>query len=279
MVIASEGNGDALINNANHLIRCTTGKKPEITDLVVLTDDPANLTNTVHSSRGYGGDMIADASENLYLITANRNVFKIGIESKVATYLGAIKGLPKGFSTNGAMVEEAGKVIVCSSESTIGYFRFDLAKLDAPAEKVSNSENVYNASDLSNGVLAFAKKKKDKKDKEVEEAKDEVKEPVTETVTRPALQEETGNNGIAVYPNPVTNGFVRLSFEDQPAGKYDVQFMDISGKLISSKEVTISNKVQVEEFRLPELITKGNYLIKVTSEPNKVSVVTQLVVQ
>ena len=61
--------------------------------------------------------MIADASRNLYLVTANRNVFKFPIDTKVAAYVGTIKGLPRGFSTNGAMVEEGSKVIVASSEN------------------------------------------------------------------------------------------------------------------------------------------------------------------
>ena len=66
--------------------------------------------------------MVADANGNLYLIQANRNVFKVNIETKMAKWLGTIKGLPQGFSTNGAMVEAGSKVIVASSESTVGYF-------------------------------------------------------------------------------------------------------------------------------------------------------------
>jgi len=77
MVIASDGNGYALTNDGNHLIRFTTGKNPVITDLGALSDDASNANFSVHSRKGYGGDMIADASENLYLLTANRNVFKI----------------------------------------------------------------------------------------------------------------------------------------------------------------------------------------------------------
>jgi hypothetical protein len=280
MVIASDGNGYALSNDARHLTRFTTGKKPEITDLGTLSDDPANGTYSVHNSRGYGGDIIADASKNLYLITANRNVFKISIETKVATYLGSIKGLPKGYSTNGAMVEEGGKVIVASSELTLGYFRFDLEKMDQPAEKISGDAVVFNASDLANGNLAFAKKKKDKKEpKEEEIVQEEIKDPVVESVAKPSTVELVEAKGIGVYPNPVTSGYVKLSFEDQPAGKYQVQLLDVGGKLISSKEITISNKIQVEELRLPELSVRGNYFVKITSEANKVSSVTKLVVQ
>jgi len=274
MVMASDGNGYALTNNANHLIRFTTDKNPVITDLGAVTDDDANKNFSVHNQSGYGGDMIADASGNLYLITGNRNVFKFSIDSRVATYLGTIKGLPQGFTTNGAMVEEGSKVIVCSSQSTVGYFRFDL--LTMQAEKISSRETVFNASDLANGNLAFQKKKKEKKQPQILEQIQE-----TETVAqKQGLQDEVlQKNNISVYPNPVSNGVFKLSFTDQPAGKYQVQFMDISGKMLSTKDVTINNKMQIEEFRLPEFVTKGNYLVKIISETNKISVVNKLTVE
>lgn len=281
MVIASDGNGYALSNDANHLIRFTTGKKPTITDLGALTDDPAN-TRSVHSSGNYGGDMIADASGNLYLFTSNRGVYLVSIETKVATFKGIIKGLPKGFSTNGAMVEEDSKVIVASSESTAGYYRVDLNTLQAT--QASESGLVFNASDLANGNLAFDKKKK-KKDEQPEEniVKEEPKEEATteEIATKPAPTQESMkvNNGISVYPNPVVNGFFKLSFADQPAGKYQVQVVDLAGKLISAREVNINNKVQIEEFRIAELTPGGSYLVKVTSATNNISVTNKIVVQ
>ena len=49
MVIASDGNGYALTNDANHLIRFTTKKSTVITDLGPLTDDPANGSVSVHN--------------------------------------------------------------------------------------------------------------------------------------------------------------------------------------------------------------------------------------
>jgi len=39
MVIASDGNGYGLSNDANHLIRFTTGKNPTISDLGAISDD------------------------------------------------------------------------------------------------------------------------------------------------------------------------------------------------------------------------------------------------
>jgi len=274
MVIASDGNGYALTNDANHLLRFTTGKKPEITDLGAVSDDAANTKSSVHSGRGYGGDMVADASGNLYLITANRNVFKINIDTKVGSYKGVINGLPQGFSTNGAMVEGGSKVIIASSESTVGYYRFDLNTMQA--EKVSTSADVFNASDLANGNLAFEKKKKEKKD---EEAKTEEKPVVTEVTKQVPQDGMIRTNRINVYPNPVTEGVVKMSLTDQPAGKYQVQLFDLSGRMISSKEINVSSESQVEEFRFPELSVKGTYLLRVYSAVNKVNVTNKIVVQ
>jgi hypothetical protein len=218
--------------------------------------------------------MIADASGNLYVLTANRNVFKVSIESKVATYLGAIKGLPDGFSTNGAMVEEGSKVIVASSESAIGYFRFDLTTMQA--EKVSTTASVFNASDLANERLAFAKKKKDKKN--AEEPKQE--QLVTEEVTKKSpLQNSIENNGIAIYPNPATSGFVKVSFTNQLAGRYSLDLLDVTGKLIQTKEVNIRNNMQIEEVRIPKTLSAGSYLLKITGVTNSVSFTNKIVVQ
>lgn len=276
MVIASDGNGYALTNDANHLIRFTTGKNPVITDLGALTDDPATSTYSVHSRKGYGGDMVADASGNLYLLMANRNVFKVVIATKVATHLGIIKGLPDGFTTNGAMVEEGSKVIVASSESSVGYYRFDLTTL--LAEKVSTNAAVFNASDLANGVLAFEKKKKkDRKEQVIEEQK----QPTTEEVTKKSPQQDAmASNGIAVFPNPVTpNGVVKVSFANQPAGKYHVNLLDITGKLIQSKEVNVNSSMHIEEVRIPQAVSRGSYLLRVTGITNTVSTTTKLAVQ
>ena len=272
MVIGSDGNGYALTNDGNHLIRFTTGKNPVITDLGALSDDASNTNYSVHSRKGYGGDMIADASGNLYLLTANRTIFKISIESKVATYQGTIKGLPDGFSTNGAMVEEGSKVIVASSESAIGYFRFDLTTMQA--EKVSATASVFNASDLANERLAFAKNKKGRKNAE------EPKQQVTEDLTKKSpFQNAIFNNGISVYPNPVTTGLVKVTFADQPAGKYSVALIDITGKLIQSKEINVNSSRHIEEIRIPSSVSGGNYLLKINGVNNNVSVTNKLVVQ
>lgn len=277
MVIASDGQGYALTNDAHHLVRFETDKKPEITDLGSVADAPGNAVS-VHSAAGYGGDLVADEKKNLYLITANRNVFKISLENRVASYLGAITGLPRGYTTNGAVVEGASTVIVTSAHSTQGYYKFDLNTLQA--EKINSGGTVYNASDLANGTLVSAKKKKEKKEPAVAETKpvDKENELAVERKKNPEQVSRPGS--ISVYPNPVVSGgSVRVRFSDQPGGRYTIQLLDISGKLISSRSVTISNKLQEERYRLPELITSGNYLLKVVNEADQSSVVNKIVVQ
>ncbi len=299
MVIGSDGKGYALSNNAEHLIQFETDKKPEVKDLGSLNDDPTNGVNSIHSTGNYGGDMIADAFGNLYLVGANAKVFKIEVKTMTATYKGRIKGLPAGFTTNGAAVEKDGEgsVVVCSSTSTNGYYRFDLQSLQA--EKASSGETVFNASDLANGFLAYSKKNKP------EEPKEEPKQPVAvidepakvnqpntsnTTTATPQNTVTTAQRGtpqqqqlvegtISVYPNPVTTGITRVSFKDYVSGKYQVQLMDISGKLLSTQTVNVNNKLQVEELRLPQYIAKGSYMVKVLNEENKVVGVNQIIVQ
>jgi hypothetical protein len=290
MVIASDGNGYALTNNSNHLIQFTTGKKPTITDLGPVTDDAANGAFSVHNSGGYGGDIVADAQKNIYLITANRNVFKISLETKVGTFMGAIQGLPKGFSTNGAVVDGGSKIIVTSSTSTAGYFSVDLNSLQAT--KVSSSSSVFNASDLANANLLFDKKKKDKKEKEIKQPIQDLvqqeptvkteevvaERPMPNTVIDEAVNPTRGS--IVAYPNPVVNGgTVKLAFNNQPAGRYKIEFMDADGKIVSQQQTTINNKTQIVEVRIPTVIAAGNYMIRVLNEANELASVNKLVVQ
>jgi hypothetical protein len=217
--------------------------------------------------------MIAGDRGSLYLITAKKTVFKFDADTKVATYLGSIKGLPGGYSTNGAIVEKGTTIIVSSANSTQGYYKFDLNTLQA--EPLPNKGSVYNASDLANGRLVSEKKRKT--DKQTETATEE--QPTAQqdkNVFLDLLQKK-----IAIYPNPVVmGGTIKLAFADQPKGRYTIQLMDISGKLLDARQVNISNKNQIEEYRLPStLLGKGNYLVKVVGDQKKIVSVNTIIVQ
>lgn len=160
MVMAADGKGYALSNDAQQLIQFNTKRKPVITNLGAVTDDPSNGRFSINGRSAYGGDLVADDRENLYLLTANRRVYRIALETRVAKYLGSISGLPEGFTTNGAVVEDDNHIIVSSSQSTSGYYRVNMENLQA--EKLTNG-TVFNASDLANDRLLSIRKKKRKR--------------------------------------------------------------------------------------------------------------------
>ncbi len=280
MVIASDGNGYALTNNADQLIQFTTKKKPVITNLGPVADDASNGKFSIRGRNIYGGDMVADDAGNLYLLTANRRVYKINIETRVATYLGSIKGLPEGFTTNGAVVEKGTNIIVSSSSSTVGYYRFDLKNLQA--EKISSSANVFNASDLANTNLISSKKQKEEKKVEpAEEQKDDIlaKEEALKSAVEKSIEPNTTEPRLTVYPNPVLNSVTTLSMADYPAGRYEVQLLDQTGKQLNKQVININAKSQSVEFKLPVVIAKGTYLLRVMNDANKLLNVEKIIVQ
>jgi len=84
MVIGADGNGYALNNDASRLVKFTTGKKVTITDLGPVVDDESNKTISVKNKcTSWGGDMIADAYNKLYIISANHYVFVLDVETRV----------------------------------------------------------------------------------------------------------------------------------------------------------------------------------------------------
>lgn len=280
MVIASDGNGYALSNNAEHLIRFSTNKKGEIKDLGALTDDVSNGKNSVHAVSVYGGDMIAGNKGTLYLVGANRKVFAIDTDKMSAKFLGDITGLPKGYSTNGAVVLDDEHIAVSSSQSVQGYYKVQFASLKG--EKLSGEASVYNASDLANNL--FLNEKKVKKAKEINEVKPVVAEtpvplPLEKKDMLVASTEEDPARHFSIYPNPVQGRKVKLLFRDEAAGDFRVQVLDLGGKLLSTQQINLTGKNAMQEIALPPLATSGTYLLKVLNRKGQVIGTEKLVVE
>ncbi len=260
MVIAADKYGYALTNDGNHLFRFTTGKEPKITDLGNLVDAASNTSVSVHSQcSSWGGDMVAGTDGNLFLISHNRHVFKFDPDERIATYMGVIKGLPEGFHVNGSAADQEGRVIVSCSFGNQPYYYLDLETLDA---KLAFSKDQYiNASDLASANLA----------------------------KRPAInkgQYITGNSPfaltnqkIALYPNPVTEYRFHLNFEETGTGVHHIQVMDLSGKILLNKTVTINGPGQYEGVELQQTITKGLYLVKVINSASKTVYTSKFIVE
>ncbi len=261
MVIAADGYGYALTNDANHLIRFSTAKKPEVIDLGNLIDAETNKGISIHNKcTSWGGDMVADAFGKLLIISANHNVFTVDINSRLASLTGTISGLPVNFTTNGAAVDDEGGLVVSSANVFEGLYKVNMKNL--AAAKVQSREPAFNASDLANGNLLYQKE--------------------FNNITRYGIIKSGDVPGVTgdakVYPNPLTGTQFNVVFERQPAGKYTIILTDIAGRALQSKVVSISKPGQVEAIRLTGKTARGMYLVKVLGEKKQLAFSERIVV-
>lgn len=260
MAIASDGNGYAMTNDASQLIRFSTGKKLQITDLGALVDDPANKVSIHNSCSSFGGDMIADDNGNLYVFSARNNVFQVDIETKVATHLGTIKGLPQGFTVNGAVVNEKNEILVASAVQNGDWYSLELKSLAASVYKLSGE--LWQSSDLGNSNVLLTKPN--------------TSAPSVESRVIPA---EAGDGRISVYPNPVTSNQFVVQFNTLEAGNYTVQVTDVMGRQVLQQVINVTGDKQLQTVRLAEGNTKGIYLVKVLDAKNQSVFSSKLIVQ
>jgi hypothetical protein len=249
MTIGSDGNGYALTNDGNHLISFTTGKKTIVTDLGNLIDAESNTAVSIHNKcSSWGGDIVADAFGKLILFSASHAVFEIDIKSRIATYKGSVLNLPPAFSLNGAAVDNDENVIVSSANTFEGFYKINMKNFSA--SKIDTKGQIFNASDLaSSNLLGQAQAK-------------------AGTAALPAL-DVIGNRFISVYPNPVSTGQIKISFDHNIAGEYKIALTDLQGRLIENKTVYVKYPGQVENFKMKTKPVRGLYLIKITDVLNQ----------
>ncbi|MEQ1675346.1 MAG: T9SS type A sorting domain-containing protein [Chitinophagaceae bacterium] len=232
MVIASDGNGYAMTNDAMHLVQFTTGKKTKITNLGSIVDDQANKEVSIHNScSSFGGDMIADDDGNIYAFSARNHVFRINIETKVATHLGVISGLPNGFTVNGAAVNHENKVIVASAMESASYYFVDMKSLAATPCKIEGT--VWHSSDLASSNLLNSGTK--------------AKGPLTDVIGRNVTP---GSDKISIYPNPTSNNQFAIQFTQMDAGTYTVFVTDVTGRQVVQQQVNLGGDNQTQLIKL-----------------------------
>jgi hypothetical protein len=263
MVIAADGYGYAITNDANHLIRFTTGKKPVVEDLGALVDADASKGISIHNKcTSWGGDIIADAFGKLIIVSANHHVFSVDVNSRIVTYDGAITGLPATFTTNAAAVDNDGNMIVGSAVVFEGLYKVDTKTW--AATKVQSNEAPFNASDLATANL-LNQKQYDAKNKF--------------TITAPPLYNDVISGSSKVYPNPVTNGEFRVLFDDLATGRYNITVTDLTGKVLFTQAASVASKIQSQRVQVKASLAKGMYFVKVTDEANKLVITERILVQ
>ena len=261
MVIASDGNGYAMTNDGMQLMRFSTGKNISIVDLGPIADDQANSISIHSSCSSYGGDMIADDNGNLYVFSARNNVFRVNIESKVATHLGYLKGLPANFTVNGAAVMEDNKVLVGSATLSGTYFTVDMKNLSATPYSVSGG--ALQSSDLANSNLLVSGNRP--KVTEIELLKN-----------KPVNLDESK---VSIYPNPVTDNQFVVQFGELEPGTYTVQVTDGTGRQVIQQVVNISGINQSQLIKLNAASSRSVYMVKVLNSARKMVYSTKVIVQ
>jgi hypothetical protein len=260
MVIADDGNGYALTNDGNHLMRFTTGKKLEVTNLGTLVDAAENKSVSVHNScSSYGGDMISDNDGNLLVFSARNNVFRINIETKVAAHLGSVSRLPANYTINGAAVDENNRIVISSAVNASSLYTVDPKTLAAAA--LPSTIAPWLTADLANSNILESRK----------------------PVSAPELIASKAapiNDKIQLYPNPVTTNQFNIQFSQADAGNYTVQVTDARGQQVAQKMVSVGGKGQtVASINLPAPSAKGIYIVKVNDPNSKTVYSNKIVVQ
>lgn len=260
MVIADDGNGYAITNDGNHLVRFSTGKKLEITDLGSLVDAAENKGISIHNScSSFGGDMISDNDGNLFVFSARNNVFKVNIQSKVATHVGVISGLPANFTTNGAAVDENNRVLISSAVDASALYVVDPKTLAATALKTTAVP--WHTADLANSNIL------------------ETRKPMGAPELISSKLAPVSNQ-IQLYPNPVTTNRFNIQFSGVDGGTYSVEVMDSKGQQVVQKSVSVNGKGQtVSGINIPGPSSKGIYIVKVNDANNKTVYSNKIVVQ
>lgn len=258
MVIGPDGDGYAITNDGNTFIKFTTGKKPAITQLGALVDDPSNNGISIHNRcSSFGGDMIADDKGNLFILSARNHVFKVSIEDKVAKHLGVVEGLPATFTINGAAVDGDGNLLVSSAMDANAWYVVNPNSWDA---SVFSSNGAYRASDLANSnFLQTGNKAK-----------------TIETLVRP---KSDFSNLVKVFPNPVVTDQFSMQFEKVPAGEYTMELTDVMGRVVAKKRIIVSSESQVEQISLKASNAKGVYLVRLADNTQKNVFEQKIIVQ
>jgi Secretion system C-terminal sorting domain len=257
MVIGKNNTGYAISNDGNSFIRFSTKGNVKMENLGALVDDEKNGQVSVHAfCNSWGGDMVAADNGDLYLFTMRHLVYKINPESRIATFMGSIKGPDGQFSVNGAAVDEEGRVILCSSvQPGTRWIIDDMTTLIATAEK---NDSWYNASDLASSNLLFANR--------------------GQSATQKVAANMVFKDGVGIYPNPVVNGRFTVVFQSLPAGRYSLDMVNGLGVSLNAQTVEVKDKGQTAQMQTGNL-PKGLYVFRITNATRKEAFTEKILVQ
>jgi hypothetical protein len=257
MTIDKNGLGYALTNDAMHLFEFTTDEKPQVKDLGRLVDASANGQQSVHSPcASFGGDLVAGDDGYLYLITMRNQIYSFHPQKRIAQLVGSIKGLPQSFTSNGAAANEDGELVLSCSNGDQNCYLVNPKTWEA-RPLFAEAQKGYNMSDLASGY-------------HLSRSATNTNSVGTDLITAGDFQ---------VYPNPLRGTRLQISLQNKLSGNYQVQLLDLSGKIINNRVVNLNSGTQSMQLDFPSQLAKGTYFLKLTDPAMKSMETTKLVIQ
>ena len=181
----------------------------------------------------YGGDMIADAFGNLYVISAAAHVFKFNPNKLNAEYIGKISGLADGYTVNGVAVMKDGNVLLATT-SAHGLYTMDINTLEATF-KADYSVPVY---DLSSPYF----------------------------LRQNMMDEIAGTQSkYSLYPTIVKDSELNIVSKSNENSNLQVSIWNLNNKQIYSKSLTV-NAVGDYKVSLNGSLQPGIYVLKAVNQ-------------
>lgn len=238
MTAGYDGNIYAMSNSGSQFLQISKQNgKYMVTDLGSIKNDSSNGENALDvMNKGFGGDMIADSENNLYVFSASGNVFKVSTQFLNAKFIGKISGLPENYSLNGAAVNAKGNVVIASAK---GEGMYELNIQDLQAKPIAGNLDIH-IYDLASKYFVNNK-----------------------------LSSVTGAL-VDIYPTKVSEDFINIKVEDQKiSGNVTVEIYDLSGILIQQKTLNSIEKNRTQKIELNNL-KSGIYVASVLDGKRKI---------
>ena len=240
MATTPDGSVYALNNAGSDLLKIDATNNT-VTSLGEVKGFSAIFAQFEDSRVSYGGDMIADANGNLYVITARGHIVKIDMNSISAVYVGQIYNLPEQFTTNGAAVLKNNKIMLASSQPN-DFYVVDIDNFKAE-HYAANTLPVYDLASKyflksapANGIINAS----------ITIIPTIVRENYFNVTSATDLQ---GNSTINIYSadgklmqsqtKQIVSGINTVSIGKVPQGIYLVKILDSNGNAVNTTKIEV----------------------------------------
>ncbi|MFC6269349.1 T9SS type A sorting domain-containing protein [Frigoriflavimonas asaccharolytica] len=250
MAATNDGNIYAMSNSGSQLVKVSSENgRYSVQDLGSIKDISANPEISLSvMMTGFGGDMVADAANNLYVISATNNIFKINLGSLSSEFVGKISGLPANYTTNGAAINAAGNIIVGNAKGE-GLYEVNFKSLEAKAVSGDFKMPIY---DLASAYF-------------LNDA------PVSAT--------NNTISGIEIYPTKVNQQFFNIKIDNENVkGNLKVELADYMGNKLMKQNINVIRNNSEFKINLSNY-NAGVYIVNISDTRGNTIFNTKIIIE